>query len=90
MPTSSINKFHWYDGGFYDRIIAPNQRPLFNQILNLLKPGSDVIDVGCGTGYFSFLASEHCKSVLGIDLSSRNIAQAKKKSSQKSGRKPYV
>lgn len=78
MPSSSVNKFHWYDGGFYDRIIAPNQRPLFNQILNLLKPGSDVIDVGCGTGYFSFLASEHCKSVLGIDLSSRNIEQAKK------------
>ena len=72
-----VNKYHWYDGGFYDRIIAPNQKRLFKQIVELMEPDKDVVDVGCGTGYFSFQAAPHCKSILGIDLSTRNIAKAK-------------
>ena len=35
-----------------------------------------VIDVGCGTGRFSFSVYDKCKSVLGIDLSKRNIDRA--------------
>ncbi|MBK7710882.1 MAG: hypothetical protein IPJ37_07995 [Bacteroidales bacterium] len=44
------NKNHWYDGWFYDKIIAPNQDKLFGQIKNIIEQGSDIIDVGCGTG----------------------------------------
>ncbi|GAB4286594.1 MAG: hypothetical protein Kow0098_01990 [Ignavibacteriaceae bacterium] len=70
------NKYHWYDGWFYDKFIAPHQDKLFSQIISLIKPDSVVIDVGCGTGRFSFLAAEKCKSVLGIDISKRNIERA--------------
>lgn len=70
------NKFHWYDGNFYDKIIAPNQKELFNQIIKLIEPDSNIIDIGCGTGYFSFYVADKCKSVLGIDLSKRNIDTA--------------
>lgn len=70
------NKNHWYDGLFYDRLIAPNQDRLFSQIKNLIKPNSKIIDVGCGTGRFSFSIHEKCESVLGIDLSKRNIDRA--------------
>lgn len=49
------NKNHWYDGLFYDKLIAPNQDRLFIQIKNLIEPGSKVIDVGCGTGSFHLL-----------------------------------
>jgi SAM-dependent methyltransferase len=70
------NKDHWYDGWFYDIIIAPNQDRLFRQIKNLIEPNSKVIDVGCGTGRFSFFAADKCSSVLGIDLSKRNIDRA--------------
>ncbi|MFH0735377.1 MAG: class I SAM-dependent methyltransferase [bacterium] len=70
------NKDHWYDGRFYDLFIAPNQDKLFKQIKNLIEPNSKVIDVGCGTGRFSFSAAEKCTSILGIDLSKRNIEQA--------------
>ena len=74
-PTA-VNKYHWYDGGFYDRFIAPNQRALFSQIIKLIEPDSDIIDVGCGTGFFSFSVADKCQSVLGIDLSKRNIDKA--------------
>ncbi len=72
------NKDHWYDGWFYDRIIAPNQDQLFDQIRDLIDPQSTVIDVGCGTGRLAFALGHHCESVLGIDLSMRNIVRAHK------------
>jgi len=70
------NKYHWYDGWFYDILIAPNQDKLFGQIKNLVEPQSTIIDVGCGTGRLEFTLADKCKSVLGIDLSERNIERA--------------
>jgi len=70
------NKNHWYDGWFYDRFIAPNQHRLFRQIKNLIPAQSAIIDVGCGTGRLAFLLSGRNKSILGIDLSKRNIDRA--------------
>jgi len=71
-----INKKHWYDGWFYDKIIAPSQDKLFEQLAKLIDNESSVIDVGCGTGRLAFALANKCKSVLGIDLSKRNIDQA--------------
>lgn len=70
------NKNHWYDGWFYDKFIAPNQDQLFGQIKNLVDADSIIIDVGCGTGRLAFGLADKCKSVLGIDLSKRNIDRA--------------
>ena len=72
----TINKNHWYDGWFYDQVIAPNQDKIFEQVKNLIVPGSRLIDIGCGTGRLEFILSERCESVLGIDLSKRNIDRA--------------
>jgi SAM-dependent methyltransferase len=70
------NKYHWYDGWFYDTFIAPNQDKLFGQIKNYIEPDFDIIDIGCGTGRLEFTLSDKCKSVLGIDLSKKNIDKA--------------
>ncbi len=70
------NKYHWYDGWFYDTIIAPNQDKLFDQIKDLVTPQSTIIDVGCGTGRLEFALAGKCRSLLGIDLSKRNIDRA--------------
>ena len=78
QETATVNKYHWYDGRFYDRFIAPNQRDLFKQLIELIEPESHIIDVGCGTGFFSFSVADKCHSVLGIDLSRRNIDKANK------------
>jgi SAM-dependent methyltransferase len=70
------NKHHWYDGWFYDRIIAPHQDRLFNKIKEIIEPGKKVIDVGCGTGRMAFSLIDKCESVMGIDLSKSNISRA--------------
>jgi SAM-dependent methyltransferase len=70
------NKYHWYDGWFYDTIIAPNQDKLFGQIKNLVEADTSIIDIGCGTGRLEFALADKCKSVLGIDLSKKNINRA--------------
>jgi SAM-dependent methyltransferase len=70
------NKNHWYDGWFYDKVIAPNQDNLFGQVKNLIEPRSTIIDVGCGTGRLEFILADKSISVLGIDLSRRNIDRA--------------
>ena len=74
--TSIVNKNHWYDGWFYDVFIAPNQDRLFWIIKNIIDYDASVLDVGCGTGRFSFTIADKSKSVLGIDLSTRNIDKA--------------
>ena len=75
MPA---NKQHWYDGWFYDRLIAPNQDRLFTQIEQRIAPDSRVLDVGCGTGRLAFALAGKCERVLGIDLSQQNIERAKR------------
>lgn len=70
------NKDHWYDGWLYDTQVAPKLDGLFGRALELIEPGASVIDIGCGTGRFAFLAAAKCGSVLGLDLSRRNIARA--------------
>ena len=39
------NKTHWYDGWFFDTVIAPNQDQLFGQIKTIIEPQSKVLDV---------------------------------------------
>jgi SAM-dependent methyltransferase len=73
------NKHHWYDGLFYDKLIAPNQDRMFRKIKDLIEPDSEVLDIGCGTGRLEFFLSDKCKKITGIDLSEKNIVQAEKK-----------
>ena len=70
------DKKHWYDGKFYDKFIAPNQDKIFEQIKKIIKKETLILDVGCGTGRLAFQLSEHCEKIVGVDLSSKNIAVA--------------
>jgi SAM-dependent methyltransferase len=76
MTEMIQNKDHWYDGWFYDKFIAPNQDRLFSEINKIIEPNSNVIDVGCGTGRFSFSAADKVQKIVGIDLSKKNIDKA--------------
>jgi malonyl-CoA O-methyltransferase len=50
-------------------------------VVNLLQPrkGDIILDVGCGTGRYSYIATKLGAEVIGIDFSSRMLAIAKKK-----------
>lgn len=78
----SENKNHWYDGLFYDKIIAPNQDRAFHIVKSLINENSSVLDVGCGTGRLAFQLGDKCRKIDGIDLSKRNIDLANKKLSK--------
>lgn len=73
------NKNHWYDGKFYDVVIAPNQDKSFRLVKEIIEENSSVVDVGCGTGRFSFSVEDKVSKVDGVDLSERNIQTAKYK-----------
>lgn len=73
------NKNHWYDGLFYDRVIAPNQDDAFAHVMALVAAGSTVLDVGCGTGRLAFQLAGKCSRIDGIDPSRKNIETAQRK-----------
>lgn len=73
------NKDHWYDGLFYDVVIAPNQDKSFSLVKNIIEPNSTLLDIGCGTGRLAFQIADRCSHVHAIDHSQRNIDLAKKK-----------
>jgi SAM-dependent methyltransferase len=85
------NKNHWYDGVFYDKVIAPNQDKAFETVKEIISNDSKILDVGCGTGRMAFQLSDKYRSYTGIDLSIKNINNAQKKlSGENSERIKYV
>ncbi len=72
------NKDHWYDGLFYDKLIAPNQDRAYAVVKDLIEDNSTLLDAGCGTGRLAFNFDDKLKSYTGVDLSIKNIEVARK------------
>jgi len=83
------NKDHWYDGLFYDRIIAPNQDRAYRIVKSIVTENSTLLDVGCGTGRLAFQLEDMFSRYDGIDLSKRNIDSANKNRSSKFSNKIF-
>ncbi len=83
----SENKNHWYDGLFYDIVIAPNQDKSFRLVKSIIEDNSNVVDVGCGTGRFAFTVEDKVNKIDGVDLSERNIKVANNKLAKKNSSK---
>ncbi len=66
-----------YDNGVHTKHRHINYHQFF---IERIKPQSKVLDIGCGNGALTFDIAEHVSEVMivGIDLNSHNIEQARK------------
>jgi len=79
---------HWYESWFesphchalYSHRDEHEAAAFVDRLLGrlVLKPGSTVADLGCGTGRHARRLAAHGKRVLGIDLSATSLALAKR------------
>lgn len=76
MEKKIISVNHWYDGWFYDNIIAPNQDTSYRIVKSLIKDKATILDVGCGTGRLAVKLSGKYSLYNGVDPSKRNIETA--------------
>jgi SAM-dependent methyltransferase len=67
-------------GWIYHRLFDPPLAETRRAVLDLITPGSSVLDIACGTGQMCFLLHEErgCRAV-GIDLSKRQIEFARRR-----------
>ncbi|HVW66382.1 MAG TPA: class I SAM-dependent methyltransferase [Candidatus Peribacteraceae bacterium] len=89
MPLASATENKAIYTDLHDRIIEKRfqaQSPIrryahhtqYDAFIELIPPGSTVVDAGCGEGVLSVLLAKHGCIVTGIDLSEPNVAAAKK------------
>lgn len=75
---------HWYDGRLYRRLVDPmSGGGLARQAAGFIAPGSTVLDIGCGTGALACHLASICREVVGVDLSSKMIAFARRQAAQR-------
>ncbi|MBY4594432.1 class I SAM-dependent methyltransferase [bacterium BD-1] len=78
MPRATRGSRNWFDqgGNAYLRF-RPEYPPELAQFLASLAPGTtQAVDVGCGNGQLTTQLAKHFDSVLGVDPSAEQIANA--------------
>ena len=84
MKKTFQDRTSWYDGYLFEKIMEKRSREMFvDPISAFIEEGSSVLDIGCGTGSLVFNLSPVCSTVVGIDISSKMIAYAKKRREKK-------
>jgi|AGTN01.2.fsa_nt_gi Methylase involved in ubiquinone/menaquinone biosynthesis len=76
--TDYWGRFSWSYDEKVDRLIGKRLRPaLARKLENEPSPG-DVLEIGCGTGYFTQAVAKHAKHVTATDLSPAMVEAAKR------------
>jgi SAM-dependent methyltransferase len=89
MKKAFQDRTSWYDGYLFEKIMEKRSREMFvGPISAFIEEGASVIDIGCGIGSLVLNLSPVCSKVVGIDVSSKMIAYAKKR--QKKEQYPNV
>ncbi len=75
--TSRLPRSRFYDGRAYGRLVDPLLAGIRGFVARELPPGERVLDACCGTGALARRLAEDGRTVLGVDLSPRNIDYAR-------------
>ncbi|PLX04038.1 MAG: hypothetical protein C0595_04815 [Marinilabiliales bacterium] len=83
MKQNNDNKFWDSFAGKYDNFISKHAKQTYTVLLDLigkeLEMGSNVLEVGTGTGLISFAIADKVKSIMAIDYAPEMIKIANKK-----------
>ncbi len=69
MSDPRTPRSRFYDGPFYARVVDPFVSGLHRIVVELIEPGSKILDVGCGTGNLAFRLAPAAVEVVGVELS---------------------
>ena len=69
MPHN--HKDHFYEGWLYHFLVDPLLRRVHRLVRSQVKPGSTLIDIGCGTGQLLFSLAEVGSELVGVETSNR-------------------
>jgi len=79
MKKTFQDRTSWYDGYLFEKIMGKRSREMFvGPISAFIEQSSSVLDIGCGIGSLVLSLAPVCSKVVGIDISSKMIAYAKK------------
>ncbi len=73
------NSENWYHRSFFRSFCSSWNLPVYRKLYDWLEPGSNILDVGCGSGEFLLSCASKINSGTGLDLSLNLINQAKEK-----------
>lgn len=85
--TSWGNVAGSYDSSFAESVDSYQKNVILPNIVRMVAPKADdkILDLGCGSGFFSHALAEAGSEVLGVDISPELIEVAKKRSIEKGG-----
>lgn len=69
----------FYDGALYAALMDRLLSRLHGLVVDLVAPGSTVLDVGCGTGDVAIRLSPFVEAVVGVELSPAHVAYAQRR-----------
>ena len=67
---------NFYDGWLYHLFVDPALRKTRKLVRRQIKPGSSLIDIGCGTGELVLFLADSCTELVGVEASPRMWAYA--------------
>ena len=83
MSTTEMKAYYARRAAEYEKIYArPERQADLSRLIAAIEEasrGRDVLDVACGTGYFTAHAARHARSVTGIDANEETLAIARAK-----------
>ena len=70
---------NFYDGWLYHLFVDPSLRKARRLVRKQVKPGSSLIDIGCGTGELVLSLADWCKELMGVETSQRMWSYAQQR-----------